>query len=106
MRPTTISLQLADYSVKYPVGVLEDVSMKFRDLYVLVDFAILEMEADMCTPIIHERPFWATAGCCIDVKNDKLSFDVGDDHVEFDLFKTSKFPLFLMNVTRLMWFMV
>jgi len=28
MRPTTISLQLADRSVKYPVGVLEDVPIK------------------------------------------------------------------------------
>ena len=34
----------------------------------------------------------ATAGCCINVKTWKLSFDVGDDHVEFNLFKASKFP--------------
>jgi len=27
------------------------------------------------------------------VKNSKLSFDVGDDHVEFNLFKTSEFSL-------------
>jgi len=26
------------------------------------------------------------------VKNGKLSFDVGDEHVEFNLFKASKFP--------------
>jgi len=26
------------------------------------------------------------------MKNDKLSFDVGDDHVEFTLFKSFKFP--------------
>jgi len=30
--------------------------------------------------------------CHIDVKNSKLSFDVGDDHVEFNLFKASKSP--------------
>jgi len=28
----------------------------------------------------------------IDVKNNKLSFDVGDDHVEFNLFKAFEFP--------------
>ena len=28
MRPTTISLQLADYSVKYPMHVLDDVPIK------------------------------------------------------------------------------
>jgi len=53
---------------------------------------ILEMEEDMRTPIILGRPFLATAGCQIDVKNGKLSFDVGDEHVEFNLFKASKFP--------------
>jgi len=92
MRPTTISLQLADRYMKYPMGVLEDVPIKLGDLYVSVDFAILEMEEDMRTPIILGRPFLATIGCRIDVKNGKLSFDVGDEHVEFNLFKASKFP--------------
>ena len=41
---------------------------------------------------------WPLLGCRTDVKNDKLSFDVGDDHVEFNLFKASKFLQFLMNV--------
>ena len=46
----------------------------------------------MGTLIILGRPFWATAGHRIDVKNGKLSFDVGDEHVKFNLFKTFKFP--------------
>ena len=37
LRPITISLQLADCSVKYPIGILEDVPIKVRDLYVQVD---------------------------------------------------------------------
>jgi len=92
MRPTAISLQPADCSVKYLEGILEDAPIKIGDLYVLVDFLILEMEEDTHTPIILGRPFLATAGCRIDVKNGKLSFDVGDDHLEFNLFKASKFP--------------
>jgi len=47
---------------------------------VLVDFMILEMKEDTCTPIILGRTFLATAGCHINVKNGKLSFDVRDDH--------------------------
>jgi len=47
----TISLQLADRSVKYHIGVLEDVSIKVGDLYLLVDFVILEIDDDTCTPI-------------------------------------------------------
>jgi len=85
MRPTTVSLQLANRAVKYPVGVLEDVLIKVGDLYIPVDFVILEMEEDMRTTIILGRPFLGTAGCWIDVKNGKLSFDVGDEHVEFNL---------------------
>ena len=52
MRLTIISLQLAACSMKYPVGVLKDVPIKVGDLYVPIDFVILEMEEDMRTPII------------------------------------------------------
>ena len=92
MRPATVTLQLADHSLKYPRGVLEDVLIKVGDLHVSVDLVILEMEKDTHTPIILRRPFLAIVGCRIDEKNRKLSFDVGNDHVEFNSFKASKFP--------------
>ena len=34
----------------------------------------------------------ATGGCYFDVKNDQFSFDVGDKHVEFNLFNALKVP--------------
>ena len=52
LRPTTISLQLADHSVKYLVGILEDLPIKAGDLYVSVDFVIIKMEEDARTRII------------------------------------------------------
>jgi len=55
MRPTTMSLNLADRYVKYPMG-LEDVPIKVGDLYVLIDFVIFEMKEDMNTPMILWRP--------------------------------------------------
>jgi len=91
IRPTTISLQLEDRSAKYPMGVLKDVLIKVGDLYVPIDFVILEMEEDTRAPIILGRPFLATVGSCINVKNGKLSFDVGDHHMEYNLFKAAKF---------------
>jgi len=45
------------------------------------------MAEDSCTQIILGRPFLATVGCKIDVKEGKLTFDVGEHHVEFGLFK-------------------
>jgi len=92
MRPTTISLQLANHSVKYPVGILVDVPIKIGDLYVPIDFIILQMEEDMHTHIILGRPFLASTECHTDVKNGNLPFDVDDEHVEFNLIKASKFP--------------
>ncbi|KAJ8755138.1 hypothetical protein K2173_018936 [Erythroxylum novogranatense] len=92
LTPTTVALQLADHSVKYSVGVLEDVPIKVGNLYVPVDFVILEMEEDTRTPIILGRPFLATAGCQIDMKNGKLSFEIGEDCVQFDISKATKFP--------------
>ena len=50
LRPTSISLQLADHSIKYPLGVLEEVPIKVGDFYVPIDFVILDMAEDSHTP--------------------------------------------------------
>jgi len=42
--------------VKYLVGILEDVPIKVGDLYVPLDFAILETEEDAHTAISLGRP--------------------------------------------------
>ena len=90
MRPTTISLQLADRSVQYSLGILEDVPIKVGGLYVLV---CSDFRNERGYVHLHHswRLFLATARCRIDVKKGKLSFDVRGDHVKFNLFKASKF---------------
>jgi len=55
---TTISHQLANHSLKYHLGILEDVPTKMGDFYVLVDFVIFDMAENAYTQIILERPFW------------------------------------------------
>ncbi|XP_021687743.2 uncharacterized protein LOC110670108 [Hevea brasiliensis] len=90
LKPTTISLQLANRSVKYPVGILENIPIKVGKFFILVDFVVLEMEEDVQIPIILGRPFLATAGAIIDVKNGQLSLKVGDEEVEFNLFSAMK----------------
>ena len=42
--PTTISLQLADRSLTYPKGTIEDVLVKIDKFIFLVDFVVLDME--------------------------------------------------------------
>ena len=86
-QPTTVSLQLADRSIINPYGILEDVPVKVGDYYVSGDFIILEMEEDLQIPIILGRPFLATAGAIIDVKRGKIILEIGEEKVEFDVFK-------------------
>ncbi|XP_058000800.1 uncharacterized protein LOC131179101 [Hevea brasiliensis] len=85
LKPTTISLQLADRPIKYPVGILENVPLKVGKFFIPVDFVVLEMEEDIHIPIILGRPFLATAGAIIDVKNGRLILKVGEEEVEFNL---------------------
>ncbi|XP_019427203.1 PREDICTED: uncharacterized protein LOC109335524 [Lupinus angustifolius] len=72
LKPTTISLQLADKSVKFSIGILEDVTIKVEKFFILADFVILEMEENSQIPIILGRPFLATASAIIDVKNKRV----------------------------------
>ncbi|XP_057989058.1 uncharacterized protein LOC110659145 [Hevea brasiliensis] len=90
LRPTTISLQLVDKSVKYPVIILENIPIKVRKFFIPVDFVILEMEEYIQIPIILGRPFLATTGVIIDVKNGLITLKVGDEEVEFNLFQAMK----------------
>ncbi|KAJ9162814.1 hypothetical protein P3X46_022558 [Hevea brasiliensis] len=100
LKPTTISLQLADRSIKYPVGILENVPLKVGKFFIPVDFIVLEMEEDVRTPIILGRPFLATAGANIDVKNGKLKLIVGEEEIEFNLFQHSKEPAVMNSCYR------
>ena len=60
-KPTRMSLQLADRSIKFPKGIIEDVLVKVENFIFPVDFMILDMSADVEVPLILGRPFLATA---------------------------------------------
>jgi hypothetical protein len=44
--PTSMCLQLADQSVRYPSGIVENVPVKIREFLVPVDFVVLDMHLD------------------------------------------------------------
>jgi len=92
LKPTRMSLQLADRSIKYLVGILEDVPLRIGQLYIPTDFVVMDITEDLSIPIILGRPFLATAGAIIDVKKGKLTFEVGDEKIEFILSKFMKNP--------------
>ncbi|KAL0283120.1 UNVERIFIED_CONTAM: hypothetical protein Sradi_7240000 [Sesamum radiatum] len=52
LTPTIVTLQLADRSIKYPRGIIEDVLVKVGKFVIPVDFVVLDMEEDANTPLI------------------------------------------------------
>ncbi|XP_050919459.1 uncharacterized protein LOC127137002 [Lathyrus oleraceus] len=92
LRPTKMSLQLAGHSVKFPVGMLENVPFRIGQFYIPTDFVIMDIKEDSHIPIILGRPFLATSGAIIDVKKGRLTFEVGEEKVEFLLAKFLQAP--------------
>ena len=91
-RPTTVTLQLADRSLKHPRGVIEDVLVKVDKFIFPVDFIVLDMEEDKEIPIILGRPFLATGRAMIDVQRGELKLRVQDDEVNFNVFEAVRHP--------------
>ena len=83
LKPTRMSIQLADKSIKHPRGIIEDVLVKVDKFIFPVDFVILDMNYDSEVPLILGRPFLATARAIIDVDDGKLMLRVGDEKVVF-----------------------
>ncbi|GJV49175.1 DNA-directed DNA polymerase [Tanacetum coccineum] len=86
-------IELANKSTQFPKGIAENVVVKIDKFVFLVDFVIIDMEEDHRIPIILGRPFLATTHAMIDVFNKKISFEVGDEIITFDLEKSMRFPL-------------
>ncbi|XP_059292213.1 uncharacterized protein LOC132045653 [Lycium ferocissimum] len=90
--PTTVTLQLADRSLAYPDGIIEDVLVKVGPFILPVDFIILDYEADKNVPLIMGRGFLATVDAVIRVRNGKMSITVDGQEASFDVFKATRLP--------------
>ena len=55
--PTTLFLQMANRSLTFPKGIIEDVLVKVDKFIFPVDFVVLDMEEDKEALIILGRPF-------------------------------------------------
>jgi hypothetical protein len=73
---TTMCLQLADQSLCYTKGILEDICVRVGSLYVPADFMVIETGGDEKSPIILGRPFLNTAGAIMYTNNAKICFDI------------------------------
>ncbi|WZZ66228.1 hypothetical protein YC2023_077598 [Brassica napus] len=88
-----LSLVLADRSVKYHVGILEDLPVMVGKYEIPTDFVVLEMGEEAADPLILGRPFLATVGAIINVKEGKIDLHLGKGHVlQFDIKEVMKKP--------------
>ncbi|GJS74305.1 reverse transcriptase domain-containing protein [Tanacetum coccineum] len=85
LKPTKISVRLADKSFQYPVGIAENMLVEVGKFTFPADFVILEMEEDSKVPLILERPFLHTADAVIRVKQKQLNLGVGTERMIFNI---------------------
>ncbi|XP_021974965.1 uncharacterized protein LOC110870074 [Helianthus annuus] len=85
LKSTRMTLSLADKSVKYPRGVVENLLVKVDKFVFPADFVVLDMEADDKVPLILGRPFLNTAKALIDVFLGTITLRVGDESVVFEV---------------------
>ncbi|XP_057803024.1 uncharacterized protein LOC131018317 [Salvia miltiorrhiza] len=91
IKPTTIALQMADRSVSYPKGIVEDVLVKVNNFIFPVDFIVLDMVEDKDVPLILGRTFLATGRALIDVAKGELTLRVNDESFTFSIHKALKY---------------
>ena len=93
LKPTNITLSLADRSVKIPKGIVENVLMKVDKFYYLVDFVVLDTEpiasVPNYVPIILGRPFLATSNAIINCRNGVMQLTFGNMILELNIFHLS-----------------
>ena len=93
LKPTNITLSLADRSVKIPKGIVEDVLVKVDKFYYPMDFVVLDTEPITSgpnhVPIILGRPFLATSNAIINCRNRVMQLTFGNMTLELNIFHLS-----------------
>ncbi|XP_076939596.1 uncharacterized protein LOC143608441 [Bidens hawaiensis] len=95
LKRTGVTIQLANRSVVYPKGVLEDVLVQVNELIFPADFYVLDMEDDdtpNSSSILLGRPFLKTSRTKIDVYNGTLSMEFDGDVINFNIDDAIRYP--------------
>ena len=94
LKPTSITLSLADRSIKILKGTIEDVLIQVDKFYYPVDFVVLDTEPVAVganhIPIILGRPFLGTSNAIINCRNGVMQLTFGNMTLELNIFHLSK----------------
>ncbi|XP_070050814.1 uncharacterized protein [Nicotiana tomentosiformis] len=85
-------LQLANRSIVYPKGVIEDVLLQIRQFILPAGLIILDYEADEQAPIILGQPLLATADTVINVREVKMILRVDNVEAIFNVYREIQLP--------------
>ncbi|KAL3634658.1 hypothetical protein CASFOL_021712 [Castilleja foliolosa] len=99
---TDMRLQMADRSIRQPMGVVKNVLVQVDNLFIPSDFVILDvgearLEGKEQT-ILLGRPFMATSRAIIDVHEGRITLRAFDQSVTFDMQKLMNTPSPLLDV--------
>jgi hypothetical protein len=93
LNKTSVVIQLADRSIAYPKGVIEDVLVQINDLVFPANFYVLDMEnSDQTAPILLGRPFLKTSKTKVDVHSGTLTMEFDGEIVKFNIYDAMKYP--------------
>ena len=70
----SLNLHLVDYTIKKPMGRINDILNVANRNYVPIDFIVLDIDCNPTYPIILGRPFLRTIGAIIDMKEGNIRF--------------------------------
>ena len=97
LKPTSITLSLADRSVKIPKGIIKDVLVQVDNFYYPVDFVVLDTDPIVketnYVPIILGISFLATSNAIINCRNGLMQLTFGNMTLELNIFYMSKKPI-------------
>ncbi|XP_016195758.1 uncharacterized protein LOC107636784 [Arachis ipaensis] len=92
VKPTRICLQLANRSIKFSFGVLEDLLVKVGSFIFPADFVILDMEEDKNASIILGRPFLAIGRALIDVHKCEVTMRANEEEIGLNVLEALQYP--------------
>ena len=93
LKPTNITLSLADRSAKILKGIVEDILVKVDNFYYPEDFVVLDtkpmVESTHQVPIILGRPFLAITNAIINCRNGVMQLTFGNMTFKLNIFHLS-----------------
>jgi len=93
LKPTSVTLLLADRSIKVPRGIVEDVLVQVDKFIYLIDFIVLDTQpVKACNSflVILGRSFLATFNALINCRNGLMKLSFGNMTLEVNIFNICK----------------